>query len=901
MTYSETLEKKLKEECSHYNALACYIEPKENETKNETKTRRRRIKSDLKKHKDLIVRSTVVLDKQKKQSKTYASSLTIPTSPIRQKPPDKSLNSPPHLPPKKRVNNNPSPKKNNNKPLCNVTNNKSQTTENYSNNIIDNERTAADVDSTPPPITSSTDDTPTMDDIMLPTDDDAPKTDDASTANDVPSDCAASSNALMTVGDDVLPSSDAPTAANNMLPSDDAPTAADNNMLPADDTPSAKDMMLVDIIAPIVSPTSSSSSSSSRSNDSSTHNDSPPAVDDESNKEIVHKLLNCDWNRFNPQLMLSFKNKIKTNGPAKDNTMQELVTEVNKMPRYDNDNCNLPIPFVQRDEGRLGRFGSVDEAHVFSDIEQTRIDKRSISLDMRLRGVALGGRLFTACDECFISLKMSNDDDRIANTLLPANILSSHDYEEVKGIVPEHSQAGFILDKDGNELLFNNSRINRTKGIVMRTSTVTGLTVYFDTKNNYKCGRNYGMIRVGDVIEKGSERWRKIKELATKIGENELAGLFQVMCAGVIEEKIIDMEEKKESEKELINQEEDDFIMNNILPSVEGFIKSCMKALLSTLDFKNDDPNELFDRILWLSWNPAAFEYNDVVDQEMLDWMELVKDKLRARVRNDNQNATEEEIESLYQVAVQKAKYFIYMIIISISQESTDDTTKKAFMRLFYQKYDALSFLEDIRDVGFSKFYYGLAEILRGASMCGSKALTIIQLAIKSYVDEDGGALTGQNLRACWNINNKKQRISDNCKSYDTGDKKDYALPGLDSHLYNGIGALIRAYIKIHLGEVASDSSVVQYTEIVAKLLPVEVGIYANEILAQIGQLNAKKRKKKTTTMSKRKENIRGEVNGLVKSENDLYKLTIEVWLEGRKIEEEQNTETGRTRSRSNK
>ena len=191
--------------------------------------------------------------------------------------------------------------------------------------------------------------------------------------------------------------------------------------------------------------------------------------------------------------------------------------------------------------------------------------------------------------------------------------------------------------------------------------------------------------------------------------------------------------------------------------------------------------------------------------------------------------------------------------------------------------------------------------------MCGSKALTIIQLAIKSYVDQDGGALTGQKLRSCWQMSHKKQRISDNCKCYDTGDKKDYAFPGLDSHLYNGIGALIRAYIYIHLREAVSDAQVKQYTEEVAKLLPVEVGIYANEILAQIGQLNAKKKKKKKAmtgmmTMSIRKENIRDEVKRFVKSENELYKLAIEVWLEGKKIEEEETkTETGRTRSRSNK
>jgi hypothetical protein len=190
-------------------------------------------------------------------------------------------------------------------------------------------------------------------------------------------------------------------------------------------------------------------------------------------------------------------------GPTKEYTMQELVDKLNRMPCQDNNKCKLPIPFIQRDNS-TERFNSVDETHVFgvSNIEQTRNNKSKITLDMRLLGVALGGLYFTACDHCFISLKMSNDDDRISNTLVPANILSSHEYEEEEGIVPQLSKEGFIIDEDGNELLWNNSRINGTQGIVMRTSTVTGLPLYIDTQNNYKCGYSYAMIHVGDVNQK---------------------------------------------------------------------------------------------------------------------------------------------------------------------------------------------------------------------------------------------------------------------------------------------------------------------------------------------------------------------------------------------------------------
>ena len=83
------VEKTLKEECIRHNALACYISPKENESNTQTFTRRRKIKSDLKKHKDFTVRSTVVYKQQQIESARLAATLSIPSSPIRRKSPPK--------------------------------------------------------------------------------------------------------------------------------------------------------------------------------------------------------------------------------------------------------------------------------------------------------------------------------------------------------------------------------------------------------------------------------------------------------------------------------------------------------------------------------------------------------------------------------------------------------------------------------------------------------------------------------------------------------------------------------------------------------------------------------------------------------------------------------------------
>ena len=160
------VENDLKKECIKYDALVCCYNknlPKENETAGQTKSRRSRIRRELNKYKKLHERSTVVYKQQEIESARLAATLTIPSSPAREK-----------YPPKKRINNNPSPKKNNNKPPA-------QPTENNNNNIIDNEPMAI----VNPPTANDvlpTNNVPTAD-VTSSSTNDAPTADDPSSNN----------------------------------------------------------------------------------------------------------------------------------------------------------------------------------------------------------------------------------------------------------------------------------------------------------------------------------------------------------------------------------------------------------------------------------------------------------------------------------------------------------------------------------------------------------------------------------------------------------------------------------------------------------------------------------------------------------------------------------------------
>lgn len=110
---SKKAEDALREECIKYNALDYYNNnlPKPNENATQTDTRRRRIRKELKRCKDQIERSTVVLEQQKVESarltKEHLAKISLHD--------DETIpSSPPRSPPKKKINNNTSSSKNDN-------------------------------------------------------------------------------------------------------------------------------------------------------------------------------------------------------------------------------------------------------------------------------------------------------------------------------------------------------------------------------------------------------------------------------------------------------------------------------------------------------------------------------------------------------------------------------------------------------------------------------------------------------------------------------------------------------------------------------------------------------------------------------------------------------------------
>ena len=429
----------------------------------------------------------------------------------------------------------------------------------------------------------------------------------------------------------------------------------------------------------------------------------------------IYKAMTSNWSQFLGTLATSFMHRFDKQ--AADNiteatSMGSMIHQSSRMNRTISTSKhkidrNFPQPFYDR-----GNFNSTNE-YVNEKLqkenikEEKRKAKSNIDLDARMVAVAHGAIGFTASTAANYTVKLSinmSDSKRIDNAILPARLLASDKFQDVR------------VDDESQELIWRDRRIiekAKRSSFKLKIHKASGLKVYIDTNNVCGFGKGYAMFRVGDVIKMDSDIIMRTKDLANKTNPNDFPVFLQIICHHYFNQK-----EKKEP----VYSSEVDFL---IMP-VCGFIQSLMEAMIDAIDFSTDDPANILDRLAWLLWNPGALEFYDSMGESMRKDM----DQFRQNITQRNADASQKEINE----SMRRAKYLMYQIIISISQESYDNTTKRAFFRLWYKKYDALSFLEDIKELGFSAFYYGITEILRQSSMAGTKALTVIELVVKSYI-----------------------------------------------------------------------------------------------------------------------------------------------------------------------
>jgi endonuclease III len=273
-------------------------------------------------------------------------------------------------------------------------------------------------------------------------------------------------------------------------------------------------------------------------------------------------------------------------------------------------------------------------------------------------------------------------------------------------------------------------------------------------------------------------------------------------------------------------------------------------------------------------WNMMAFEFYDKVDSNMQKRMDEMKVILNEKVKAMLPSPVDEssvEYKQLYNSIREKSRDFHYVIIMAISGSSSDTNTRNCYERLMLGKLDSLSFLKDIGRVkNFMMFFEGLVEIMRRYSLYVSGALAVITIAVTSVVDCDGDIPRGSRLTSIEQMLDKKARITENTKAMFTHDMKDFIGIGLDTHVKRVLKILIYLYLTKHTNKTISMNDAERYAFIVADWIDPTIGVYCNEVLAQLGQYMDSK--------SAECKEILDAVFKKVSGDDPLYKEAIKMW-----------------------
>ena len=507
----------------------------------------------------------------------------------------------------------------------------------------------------------------------------------------------------------------------------------------------------------------------------------------------------------------------------------------------------IPTPLVNRSEERY----TTDNASV-------QESKRITPLRGRLEGVAakLPGSYETWLQGTKLVMNFKNE-DRIMRSLLPfCQMNQTYSYQKCQDL-PDKPE----------EVLWKNQEYSSSHLLQCRSmkSSRLGSVIYVDTHNVLGLGREFAFFLVQDYMSR--ERLERTKHLSRETSMHCLPIFITLLCNLDHDHTILLEEEKAESAKK--SQEtylsQLDICKEEIIPVAEKFVFDLMLIFLKHYDFKTIKMSAL-ERIPWILWNRVLPKrYWDCVSEEQLLEVKLCYKKIRERVQKDNPEATTVELQKLYSEAIHTATVFHYAIIMGISQQSVDETTRCAYERVMYNVYDPQSFLENIAKVeSFGMFYEGVVELLRCDSLQVSKTITILQTAVKFCVD---GMLRGTTLRSIHQIGHKKQRIVDNCLLDYSKSLSDWAGLGLDSHVKRALGLIVQ-----QVCGTEDLNETMQYVGILGEVFHPKVGVFTNEILGTFGQFIDRAKKDSQTRILM--QTVFGELRDMCKD----YRKVLTRW-----------------------
>ena len=365
-------------------------------------------------------------------------------------------------------------------------------------------------------------------------------------------------------------------------------------------------------------------------------------------------------------------------------------------------------------------------------------------------------------------------------------------------------------------------------------SDASGTVVYVDTTNTLGLGQKMIFLRVGDYMNES--RLTKLINLQYKTGASAIPIFVQVMCA-YSHDLFRKRRESILSKVQRQDNADQRKTCQRFIPCVIDLVTKLKEGLIDYLSelptngHRSAAPVPRLERVGWIFWNNGTDKFMPHLatwQKEMIIWNKV---QCKMRVLNENPNVLDENcMKDLVNEHWIRMRKYHYDFIMSCSQQSTDEQTNKMYCRLTKGVYDPISLLEQIKSLGgdVGVWYDCLIELLRESSMYTAKALALLQLTLKHAID---GPTTGDELLALYQVSDKKQRIADNTLAMFTQEITDFDAVGVDNHVERAISILVKEFDKN-----TSDADAKRFVKVIAKMLPPEVGLITNEILATFGQ-----------------------------------------------------------------
>lgn len=219
-----------------------------------------------------------------------------------------------------------------------------------------------------------------------------------------------------------------------------------------------------------------------------------------------------------------------------------------------------------------------------------------------------------------------------------------------------------------------------------------------------------------------------------------------------------------------------------------------------------------------------------------------------------------------------KALSFHYFVIMAISAQSTDTKTKECYNSLMEGVVTPLDFLLPLKDLELSEFIEVLLEIMRKASMSGSKILPLIECPVVSIIFFDGDIrnMNPDDLRGFEQIGYKKTAIISNVMA-SLNNGNGFCSVGGDTHVIRVLGLLLKKFrITNDPKEFLNNEMKKEY---ILHNIGKDVGFFTNEVLAQYGQLLAI-----IKSLEQAELNVLFGIKARMVDKNATYKYIFDKW-----------------------